>query len=304
MKRGFLMGAAAAACMIAAPAFGATVKTWPVAVRTLDAPVPAGYHVYRSANEWRNRTLRPDQAGGVTLPDALWQNEMVISAAMGRKPTAGYSVKITSVARVGTEIVVTVRETAPAPDAIVAQVLTDPSHTVAVKRMVGPVVFVVNGKRTAEGTVPAETPPAVDRPDAGAPSNLAKSIFILHERGGIAGLNRQTIAHLYGRPILPGEVIANTRETRNARVAGPVLRIVEQAIRDSGFMDLDARYAADRPVADGMTRTIRVQLGGVMKTVTVEDGAIAPKGFNEAWEAIQTAVNSRGTIVTPWAANN
>lgn len=307
-----LVGALATLCVagVAGSASGATVKTWPVAVRTLNAPAPPGYHVFWSASEWRvwQSRAKPSRRNGPTSPNVRWDREMVVSAGMGEKPTAGYDVRITSVARVGSEIVVTVRETTPPFDAIVAQVITYPSHTVAVKRMAGPVVFVVNGRRTSAGSLPVASarPSGATRPrgDA-APSapdaaSLAKSLFILQESGGIAGLNRQTIVHLYGRPIRPGEGMTDARETREARVAGPVIRMVEKVVRDSGFMDLDARYAATRPIADGMARTIRVQLGGRVKTVTVEDGATSPKAFDDTWQAIQTAINSRGTMVTPW----
>lgn len=309
MRNSTRVWAAAAVVGLAGVVGGAqaAVKTFPVAIRTIEVTAPAGYHVYRTPAEWSagQGRLPASQRQWMTLPGLPWEREMVISASMGERRTSGYQARITSVARVGNEIVVKVSETSPARDAVTAQVITYPSHTVAVKWMVGPVVFVVNGERRPEGSGPVSRPPAtgVSRPRGDA-ANLATSLFILRETGGLAGWDRQTIVHLYGRPVQQSEIFADVRESRTAQTGGPLIRMAEQTIRDSGFLRLNDRYTASRPVADGITRTIRVQIGGTTKTVSAEQGANVPKAFTDTWDAIETVINSRGTMVPPWGASD
>jgi hypothetical protein len=223
-----------------------------------------------------------------------WKNDMVITASNGSKPTAGYNMQITGVQRVGADVIVRVRETRPAADVITAQVVTYPSDAVAVRRLTGNIQFVI--------TTDAPEPPGMPKPaptptDAGtnAPTstNLAKSIFTIQQFGGVAGLNRQTIVHLFGRPLQPGEIPAGVKDMVDAQVAAPTLRLLETSVRESGFLDLNDRYAPEKSFPDQMTRVIRVQMGNVNKTVTVLDGVEpVPPAFTSVWNALQDAIRT------------
>jgi hypothetical protein len=66
---------------------------------------------------------------------------MAIGVFSGSRPTAGHSVEVTRVEKQGDELVVTYRERGPAPDDMVAQVLTTPFHIVQTALHTGPVRF-------------------------------------------------------------------------------------------------------------------------------------------------------------------
>ena len=85
-----------------------------------------------SVEEWsRLWTLH---AGERTRPNVDFSREVVVAVFMGTRPTAGFSVEIVRVREEGPALVVTYKETRPAPDALTAQVLTSPFHIVAVPR--------------------------------------------------------------------------------------------------------------------------------------------------------------------------
>ncbi|HEY3411818.1 MAG TPA: hypothetical protein VGM51_02045 [Armatimonadota bacterium] len=124
---------------------------------------------------------------------------------------------------------------------------------------------------------------------------VANSLVVLRESGGVAGMDRQTVLRLMGRVVKAGEV-GKARVNRDVQVPGPVMRGVEKAVRDSGFMRLSSRYAG-RPIADGMTRTVRVTMLGKTKAVSVADGAEVPAAFETVWKAANDAMTARGSIV-------
>ena len=80
--------------------------------------------------------------------NALWQahlparpaaavdfsKEMVVAVFLGSKPTPGYGVTIVSAVEEGNVLRVRYRETSPAPDAILAQVITFPYQIVAIPK--------------------------------------------------------------------------------------------------------------------------------------------------------------------------
>jgi len=283
----------------AAEAARPAAKVWDVPTRHLvgGAQGDVGYQVFFTESAWKRAATQRRWGGGPApvIPKVDWKRDMVITATDGTKPTAGYTIRITSVQRVGDQIVVKVRQTAPPADAIVAQVVSYPSDAVAVRRMEGPVQFIITKDAPEPPGLPNPPPPAPETPtgdtgaDAGA-VNLAKSVFILQQEGGIAGLNDQTIIHLYGRPLQPGEIPPGARKTADVEVAGATIRALEQTVRDSGFLGLAARYAPDRTFPDQMTRTIEVRLGGTVKSVTVLDGAEnVPPAFQTVWTALQDA---------------
>jgi hypothetical protein len=288
-----LGGAAFAASKPAAPR-AATVKAWDVPARHLvgGARGDVGYQVFYTEPAWKAAAkLRPWSTGSAPAdPKVDWTRDMVITASGGSKPTAGYGLRITSVQRVGKDIVVRVRETRPAADAITSQVITYPSDAVAVRRLEGPVQFVI--------TTDAPQPPGGAAPDAASTSDssdsavtsLAKSLFTTQQIGGIAGLNDAAVIRLYGRPLQPSETPSGARKITEVEVAGPTLRALEQTARDSGFLDLASRYDAEKPFPDQMTRVIHIQISGVNKSVSVQDGAAnVPPAFDTMWKAIQDA---------------
>jgi hypothetical protein len=77
-------------------------------------------------------------------PPINFEKEMVVAVFAGQKPTGGYSVKVEKVVyAAGRKTVwVVYSEKAPGPDAMTTQVLTYPSHVVAVTKVEGEVKFV------------------------------------------------------------------------------------------------------------------------------------------------------------------
>jgi len=86
----------------------------------------------RTVAEWT--TLWTQHAGERTRPNVDFSKEIVVAVFMGTRPTAGFSVEIVGVREEGATLVVSYRETRPAPQALTAQVLTSPFHIVAVPK--------------------------------------------------------------------------------------------------------------------------------------------------------------------------
>ncbi len=103
--------------------------------------------VVRTAAQWS--ALWRQHAGEGAPPEVDFTRSMVIAVFAGTRPTAGYGVGISEIEKRDNRLVVTYREQKPAPDAIVAQVLTTPFHIVSTARTAGPVVFerAGNGER-------------------------------------------------------------------------------------------------------------------------------------------------------------
>jgi hypothetical protein len=66
---------------------------------------------------------------------------MVVGVFAGSRNTAGYSIQIVGAEEQGGALVVRYTETAPAPTAVLAQVITSPYHLVAVPKFAGTVRF-------------------------------------------------------------------------------------------------------------------------------------------------------------------
>ncbi len=95
--------------------------------------------VARSAGEWASLWKAH---GGTGKPPAVdFARSMVIAVFLGTRPTAGHSVEILRIEKQGAALVVTYQEGRPAPDAMVAQVLTAPFHIVRTEPHAGPVRF-------------------------------------------------------------------------------------------------------------------------------------------------------------------
>ena len=67
-------------------------------------------------------------------PAVDFSKEMVVGVFMGSRPTAGFSIAVTSAIEAKGALIVRYRETVPAPGAVTAQVLTFPYHVVAIPR--------------------------------------------------------------------------------------------------------------------------------------------------------------------------
>jgi hypothetical protein len=86
----------------------------------------------RSVEEWSK--LWTQHAGERTRPAVDFTKEVVVAVFMGTRPTAGFSIEITRVREEGPALVVTYKETRPAPGGVTAQVLTSPFQIVAVPK--------------------------------------------------------------------------------------------------------------------------------------------------------------------------
>ena len=94
--------------------------------------------VVRSAAEWRTLWKEHDTA---PPPDVDFSQVIVLGVFQGTKPSAGFSIQITSVTAKGTSAVVEVVEGKPRPGMMTAQVLTSPFHLVTVPRQFESVEF-------------------------------------------------------------------------------------------------------------------------------------------------------------------
>ncbi|HEU4753910.1 MAG TPA: protease complex subunit PrcB family protein [Armatimonadota bacterium] len=100
--------------------------------------------VVRSAAEWKALWLRlPAVLDGRPAPPPKvdFAKETVLAVFMGRKPTAGYAVRIAEARVESGKVVVTVRERTPPPGGVAAEVLTAPYCLAAVKKSPLPVAW-------------------------------------------------------------------------------------------------------------------------------------------------------------------
>ena len=86
----------------------------------------------RTADEWTK--LWTEHAGGRTRPNVDFTKEVVAAVFLGSRPSAGYAVEIVRARQDGASLVVSYKETRPAPDSVAAQVLTSPYHIVAIQK--------------------------------------------------------------------------------------------------------------------------------------------------------------------------
>jgi hypothetical protein len=95
--------------------------------------------VVRTAAEWQALWKQHDP--GRAAPPVDFNQSMVAAVFLGSRPTAGFTAEITAVKTEGDRTVVEYRERQPAPDALVAQVLTSPFHAVRLPRAPGSIEF-------------------------------------------------------------------------------------------------------------------------------------------------------------------
>jgi hypothetical protein len=96
--------------------------------------------VVRTAAEWA--ALWKELGSSRPRPAVDFAKSTVLGICLGSRPTAGFSVKIDTIERQGTEIVVTYRERGPNPTDMVAQMLTSPYLLVTIEKFDGRVRFV------------------------------------------------------------------------------------------------------------------------------------------------------------------
>lgn len=97
-------------------------------------------YVINSLDEWTH-LLERSRLDVTKLPKINFTNYTVIAAFMGEQKTGGYSIEIKKIQDSGKEIIVYIKERAPAKGAITTMILTQPYHVVKVKKIAKPVVF-------------------------------------------------------------------------------------------------------------------------------------------------------------------
>lgn len=92
--------------------------------------------VVRDAEAWSAMWTRitADHRPATAAPAVDFGREMLLVAALGRRATGGYSVRIESVSNAGGELVARVAEQRPGPRCGVTQALTAPADVVALPR--------------------------------------------------------------------------------------------------------------------------------------------------------------------------
>jgi hypothetical protein len=133
----------ACAALLGGPAFAAEVPVVSVARGSSSGLTRPMRTVVRTSARWT--ALWKQHAGTAEppapRPEVDFLREAILAVALGERPTAGWAVEITRIERIGTTTVVHVRESQPAPDALTAQVITQPYHFVRLSRPRGPVRF-------------------------------------------------------------------------------------------------------------------------------------------------------------------
>ncbi len=109
-----------------------------MAMRTVDKGLNSNIDgarqvVVRTADDWAK--LWTQHAGERARPSVDFNKEMVIAVFMGSRPSAAFSVDITGVREQAGMLVVSYKETRPAPGSVAAQILTSPFHIVAVPKV-------------------------------------------------------------------------------------------------------------------------------------------------------------------------
>lgn len=98
-----------------------------------DSRIDSGRQVSaHTVDEWSKLWMQ--HAAGRTRPSVDFNKEVVAAVFLGSRPSAGYGVEIVRVREEGVALVVSYKETRPAPDSLTAQILTSPYHIVAVAK--------------------------------------------------------------------------------------------------------------------------------------------------------------------------
>lgn len=128
------------ACVLMCALAGSAIPLVTVArgtMSSIDEPYQA---VVRTQDEWLKLWRR--HGSGLPAPDVNFEARMVLGVFLGSRPSAGYSVEIVEVRTADGGLIVEYREARPAPDRMVAQIVTAPFHLVSLDRQPGAVTFV------------------------------------------------------------------------------------------------------------------------------------------------------------------
>jgi hypothetical protein len=117
----------------------------PDAIRPIEAGLWASEPAFvalDSADEfrafWERYALRYGKDGAPSLPDVLWDREIVLAALLGEKPVPGYAVELLGITYEGTGVTVHLLLEEPSPGTTVDQAITSPYTIVAVGRQALP----------------------------------------------------------------------------------------------------------------------------------------------------------------------
>jgi hypothetical protein len=100
--------------------------------------------VVRDAAAWRDmwtaiwRSHSPEPA----LPSIDFAREMVVVAALGARPTGGYSIFIDAASENASGVAIQIRSASPGPGCAVTLAMTNPVDIARLPRRMGPVTFV------------------------------------------------------------------------------------------------------------------------------------------------------------------
>jgi len=140
-----LLGALAAACAAAGPSDGAN---GPLTLQTLLSESYSGLagprrEVVRDAASFTKlwAEIHAGRSPAPAPPAVDFAREMLVVAALGTRPSGGFSVAVTRVVARGEALDVTVLESCPAKDAMVTMALTQPVQVVRVARAAGTPAF-------------------------------------------------------------------------------------------------------------------------------------------------------------------
>jgi hypothetical protein len=98
--------------------------------------------VIRDQASWASMWAAMSLGGPVpALPDVDFTNEMLVVAALGERPTEGYSIFIDHAVAVDGSVEVTVRSVAPGQTCIVFNDFTQPVDIARLPRYEGPITF-------------------------------------------------------------------------------------------------------------------------------------------------------------------
>lgn len=146
-----VLAALAAGCTESSAGPGVVPGGQVVAINRFDDRYPSTYSgfgepariVVDDAAQWAEvwDRLWNDQAPAPPLPAVDFQREVVIVAAMGRRPTGGYHIRVQEAAAHADHVAVTVVEAAPGVACVVTQAFTAPTDVVRVARAGLPVRF-------------------------------------------------------------------------------------------------------------------------------------------------------------------
>ena len=121
----------------------------PVQMTTINSDMMSGIDrseqlVVRTAADWQSLWRR--HAPSRPAPTVDFTKQMIVAVFLGSRPSGGYQAEITGVRSDGKTLIVQWLERRPGPGQMAAQVMTAPSHIVAVPRHEGEVRFEKSGQ--------------------------------------------------------------------------------------------------------------------------------------------------------------